>query len=160
MSQHNWLPSLIYRSGQTDLVYLKELNSYYQKDFYEDKIMYGGNPIAVKKHPIVNGCEATLWHLITGNAHLPSEPILEYRSEKFSWIKSVLTKFDTEHSVDILHWENMRKGEKRFLHYIIPERYLIVLTERRGYNLFWTAYPIMYNHEHRKLMKEHQEFIS
>ena len=155
MPQHNWLPPLTYRAGRTDDDYLSALNLQYQKDFHEEKIIYEDEPICIKRHPLINGYEATLWHLVTDNRHLSSDPVSDPRCEKLSWIKAILTQYDNEHPQDILYWENMRKGEKRLLHYLVPERYLVVLTQRNGYKLFWTAYPVFYKHEHKTLMEEH-----
>ena len=76
------------------------------------------------------------------------------RCERIRWPRPVI-----DHSGDeaIKIWENVRKGEKRICLWLEKEEYLVILAERRGYILLWTAYPVTQEHTKRKLRKEFKE---
>jgi len=63
----------------------------------------------------------------------------------------------TTHS-ELLVWKNQRGRDTRILIFNEKESYLVVLTERKGFHLFWTAYTIEENHRKRKLLKEYEEY--
>lgn len=58
----------------------------------------------------------------------------------------------------LLIWKNLRGRDTRILIFNEQEGYLIVLTERNGYNLFWTAYYITSNRRKNKLIEEYEAF--
>ena len=59
----------------------------------------------------------------------------------------------------LLVWENKRGRDERVLIFNEIEGYLIVLTKRTGYYLFWTAYHLQHNHQKRKHIKEYEAYI-
>lgn len=48
-----------------------------------------------------------------------------------------------------------RHNERRILLWFEEYEYLVVLAERNGYCLLWTAYPVTRDHGKRKLLKEY-----
>ncbi len=60
---------------------------------------------------------------------------------------------------ELLIWKNQRGRDTRVLIFNETQGYLVVMTERKGFNLFWTAYYIERSHSKKKLLKEYEEYI-
>jgi superoxide dismutase len=60
---------------------------------------------------------------------------------------------------ELLIWKNKRGKDTRVLIFNEKEGYLVVLTERKTFNLFWTAYYIEYKHQRKKYVKEYEDYI-
>lgn len=59
----------------------------------------------------------------------------------------------------LLVWEKTVGRDNRVHILNEEEKYLIVLTERKRYYLFWTAFYIEENHTLRKKKKEYENYI-
>jgi hypothetical protein len=55
-------------------------------------------------------------------------------------------------------WENKKQGERRICLWLEDKEYLVVLAERRGYTLLWTAYPVTEAHRQKKLRREYEDY--
>jgi len=151
-----WLPELVLfeqYSGDWDR-YLAALYQFFTQDFIDDRPLYNGKKLALKRHPVIMEKEATFWHIISeGASEADRNPDMR-RCERIRWPKPVI-----EHATDttFLIWENERRGEKRICLWLEDAEYLVVLAERKGYVMLWTAYPVFEEHRKRKLRKEYQE---
>ena len=68
MSIHpDWLPPLVALDdyGGDWERYLKAIYAYFKADFLDNKPFYQGVKMALKRHPVIQGKEATFWHLIS-----------------------------------------------------------------------------------------------
>jgi hypothetical protein len=111
--------------------------------------------LALKRHPVIQGKEATFWHLISeGKGEEERLPDLR-RCERIRWPKPIIEHSD---EATIKVWGNERKGEKRVCLWLEQEEYLVVLAERRGYILLWTAYLVKEKHRKVKLQKEYETY--
>lgn len=74
------------------------------------------------------------------------------RCERIPWPRPVI-----EHSgvAAIKIWSNERRGEKRICLWLEDAEYLVILAERKGYILLWTAFMVEQEHTKRKLRKEY-----
>lgn len=65
-----------------------------------------------------------------------------------------------EHSQDsnVKIWKNQRGGETRICLWLETQEYLLVLADRKGYILPWTAYMVDRQHTKQKLQKEFEEY--
>ena len=158
MSQnYDWLPPLVLlenHDGNWEK-YLEVIYAFYKQDFVEEKPVYLGRELAVKRHPMVDGKEATFWHIISeGKKESERLPNMR-RCERIRWSRPIIEHVD-EPKIKI--WENQRRGETRILIWFEEKEYLIVLAERKSYLLFWTAYPVTNQHTKRKLQKEYEAF--
>lgn len=70
-----WLPALVLLRdcGNWDS-YIDVLYMYFKRDFVQEQPVHCGKKLALKRHPLVDGREATFWHLITEGPK--STPIL------------------------------------------------------------------------------------
>jgi len=62
-----WLPELILfedYEGNWDN-YLEAIYTIFWEDFVNSKPSFQGRKLALKKHPVIQGKEATFWHIIS-----------------------------------------------------------------------------------------------
>jgi hypothetical protein len=153
----SWLPPLI-RIVDFDNkmpAYIEAVYVCFKKDFVDSRPEFRGIRLGLKKHPQQNGKEATFWHLITEGEREEDRTIAINRCERIGWPAPVI-----RHSEDaeIRCWTNRRSSETRILIWLVADDYLVVLTERKGYILPWTAYTLTYGNTKRKLEKEYEAY--
>jgi len=152
-----WLPDLVLfkdYSGNWEK-YLEALYDYFKKDFVNDKPIFRGRRLALKRHPIIEGKEATFWHLISEGKQ-EKERLPDFRRcERIRWPRPII-----EHSEESILkiWENKRKGETRICIWYENEEYLVILAKREKYILLWTAYLVKRAHQKKKLQKEYEDY--
>lgn len=137
----------------------KYLNAIYQifiNDFIKSRPKFQKQKLQLKRHPFLNGKEATFWHLISeGDREKAKVPDMR-RCERIGWPKPIINNSNDK---NIKIWENVRKKETRICLCYGDWEYLVVLAKRRNYILPWTAYPITKEHTKRKMIKEYNKFI-
>lgn len=135
--------------------YLEAIYNCFKKDFIDSQPQFNKIKISLKKHPLLNGKEATFWHLISeGKDEQKRIPEMR-RCERIKWPRSII---ENHHSDNIKYWENRRAGEERICLCFGDWQYLVVLSKRKGYTLIWTAYPIAEKHTKKKLKKEYDKY--
>ncbi|MBT4132242.1 MAG: hypothetical protein HN929_03835 [Chloroflexi bacterium] len=152
-----WLPPLVLfadYSGDWD-AYLDAVYAFFWADFVEDKPIFQGSRLGLKKYPETRGKEATFWHMIQEGA-VEEERTPDFRRcERIRWPRPII-----ENSTDaaIKVWRNTRKGGERICLWFEEDSYLVVLADRGKYILPWTAYPVEREHQQRKLQREYEEY--
>jgi hypothetical protein len=152
-----WLPSLVlFREYGGDWVaYLDALYKYFKHDFVENRPRFEGRPLGLKRHPLSHGKEATFWHMISeGASEDERRPDLR-RCERIRWPRPVIEHYEEE---VIKVWKNQRRGEIRICLWLENYDYLVILADRKGYLLPWTAYVVDQPHTRRKLQREFNEY--
>jgi hypothetical protein len=152
-----WLPPIVLFSdyeGNWDK-YLDALYDYFKQDFIDSKPLFRGCRLGLKRHPIDKGKEATFWHFIQEGPNEADRIPDIRRCERIRWPKPIIEHPD-EPVIKI--WENRRGSEKRILLWLETEEYLVVLAERKGYLLPWTAYLVSEDHRKKKLQKEYEPY--
>lgn len=156
MKAPEWLPPLI-ELPDYDGDWQKYFDAIYESfvaDFVKHVPCFDGLPVRLKRHPVQKGKEATFWHLISeGKTEEERTPDIR-RCERIRWPKQVI-----ENAKDqaIKVWGNKRKGERRICLWLEDCDYLVVLAERNGFYLIWTAYLIKSVHQKRKLKAEYEK---
>ena len=111
--------------------------------------------VAVQKFPLVDGMHRTFYHVThEGKDEQNRKPDFR-RMERIRFPKFVIE--GCPHN-ELLVWTNKRGRDNRVLIFNQVEGYLTVLTARKGYYLFWTAYYIEYDHQRRKYIKEYEAY--
>jgi hypothetical protein len=155
----HWLPPLVFLddySGNWDS-YLEALYCFFKQDFIEIRPKFRGHSLSLKRHPVIEGKEATFWHIISeGKEEAERIPDLR-RCERIRWPRPII-----EHSEEITVkiWKRPKNGDQRIYLWLERQDYLVVLSERRGYLLLWTAFYIAYPHQRRKYQKEYELYRS
>lgn len=153
----DWLPPLVLLQsydGDWDR-YLDAIYAFFKQDFVNSQPSYRGVKLQLKRHPVIQNKEATFWHLISeGKTEVDRVPDLR-RCERIRWPRPII-----EQNNDILVkiWVNERSGEKRICLWLEEWEYLVVLAQRTGYLLLWTAYLVTQPHQKRKLQREYDAF--
>lgn len=153
----DWLPPLVLLTdfgGNWDR-YLEEIYQYFWRDFVDSRPQLGGKRFALKRHPLLEGKEATFWHLITSGP-LEDERLPDLRRcERVRWPRALI---EAVGSVRVRWWRNERQGEARVVISLTDFSYVTVLADRGSYVLLWTAYCVEQEHRREKLRKEWEEY--
>ena len=160
LGKPEWLPELILFQdfgGDWD-AYLDAIYQAFRRDFVIGKPLFRETRMVLKRHPVSNGKEATFWHIISEGLDENSRTPDMRRCERIRWPRPVIEMADNEPSLKV--WENQRDGETRICIWLSfgNEDYLVILAKRKEYTLLWTAYPITYPHQKRKLQREYEAY--
>lgn len=157
-----WLPELVLLedSGGDWERFLETVYRHFVADFVDAKPVYQGRRLGLKRHPVVDGKEATFWHMTSeGRIEQDRGPNIR-RMERIRWPKPVIEESEeSEQATVVKVWRNIRrKNEERVLLWVETEQYLVVLADRGEYILPWTAYQVTRPHQQRKLQKEFERY--
>jgi hypothetical protein len=153
-----WLPAKVLLSdfGGDWARYEEALYAIFCRDFKGDRMYFRGQPLGLKRHPLLDGKEATFWHFTTeGSIEAQRTPDLR-RCERIGWPRAIIERAE-DPAVKV--WDNDRGGERRVCLWLEDESYLVVLAVRNGYVLPWTAYLVTREHQKRKLQKEFESAL-
>jgi len=152
-----WLPPLVLFAdhGGDWPRYLEALYDHFRRDFVNDKPSFQGVKLALKRHPVIDGKEATFWHFISeGYDEAERLPDLR-RCERIRWPRPVIEQAD---GAVVKIWREPRGNEIRIHLWVEAAGYLVVLAERKGYLLPWTAYPVERERQQDKLRKRWERY--
>ena len=157
MSLPGWLPPLEeltdYRGDFAR--YLDAIYQIFCADFVVSKPVFAGKRLSLKRHPIIQGREATFWHMISeGNDEAERLPDLR-RCERIRWPRPIIE--NTEDAA-LKVWREPNGSGHRVLIWFAEAEYLVVLDERKDYILPWTAYPVEREHQQRKLERRWERY--
>lgn len=153
----DWLPSLVLLEeyGGDWNRYMTALYDFFKHDFIETTPSFKGIKLALKRHPVIQGKEATFWHLISeGKVEEDRIPDMR-RCERIQWPRPIIEHAGEE---KVKVWENERKGESRICLWLEDKEYMVILARRKGYLLLWTAFMVTEDHTKRKLRKEYEAY--
>ncbi|OPX55945.1 hypothetical protein SAMN02745127_01124 [Oceanospirillum multiglobuliferum] len=148
----DWLPELIYLNdyGGDWSQYFDEVYRLFCVDFVDDKPLFRGLRLGLKRHPEYAGKSATFWHMISeGSEESERTPDLR-RCERITWPRAHIEN-DADSRLKI--WVEKRGPDKRVHIWHEKAEYLVVLNKRKDYILPWTAYTVERSHEKVKLNK-------
>lgn len=156
----NWLPAIIELeqfSGNFEK-YLEAIYQRFKRDFVRSRPEFKDLRVGIKRYPAIRGKEATFWHLISeGTSESERIPDLR-RCERIGWPKSMIERFEES---EVKCWFNVRRGnERRWVIWVESAEYLVVLAERAGYFILWTAYQVTREHQKQKQRREYEEFLT
>jgi len=150
-----WLPQLEKLSDYGGIWerYVNALYGVFERDFVHSAPLFEGRTVRLKRHPMHDGKEATFWHLISeGEVEADRVPDLR-RCERMGWPCAMIQAVGTD---KVVFWRNKRKGERRIVISLPDFSYIVVLAERNGYVVLWTAYCVEQEHRRKKLESEYQ----
>lgn len=158
MNKELIFPNLIYFSEYQGNFkhYFEAIYAVFKKDFITSQPLYNGQRVSAQKHPEVDGIHRTFYH-ITHEGEVEN-----YRTPDFRRMERIrYPKFCIENCKNrsFLVWEKTVGRDNRIHILNETERYLVVLTERKNYFLFWTAFYIEHNHTIRKKKREYENYV-
>jgi len=150
-------PDLIYFEDYNGnfQAYLSAVYAVFENDFIRSQPRYEGLKVAVRKYPKADGLHRTFYHIThEGEDENNRQPGIR-RMERIRYPKFVVEQ--NQHP-EILIWKNRRGNDERILLYNESENYIVVLTERKEFYLFITAYMVDTEHRKRSLLKEYEAY--
>jgi hypothetical protein len=149
-----WLPLLVELAdyGGNWKRYEEALYGFFRADFIASAPQFRGQRVGLKRHPMIQGKEATYWHCISeGKVEDDRLPDLR-RCERIRWPRPCI-----EHEAKLKVWTEERNGEDRIHLWLEAESYAVVLAVRRGYVILWTTIFVKYDHERRKFTRRFED---
>ncbi len=158
-----WLPPLIRLDefGGEWSQYVEAVYACFKADFIDSQARCGKRAIRLKRHPLLDGKEATFWHITSeGKQEDKRVPDLR-RCERIRWPRPII-EHHTHKSIRC--WSNTRTGagrrnERRIVLWLYDDDYVVVLADRGRYVLLWTAYYVSWAHTRRKLLRDYEEYL-
>jgi len=153
----HWLPPLVLfgdHGGEWNR-YLEAVYAWFKQDFIDSKPVFQGRRLGLKRHPLTDGKEATFWHMTSeGQDEENRLPDLR-RCERIRWPKQVI---ENAGDPKIKWWVSVKRHEDRIHIWLEEEDYVVVLADRRGFLLPWTAFVITREHTRIKMRKEYDTY--
>jgi hypothetical protein len=152
MSARGALPQLMVFSGKGDEWVQYELQVYerFRIDFVHHRPRFTGQRLQIIAQKL-DERERTFWHLITeGKIEDDRTPCLR-RCERIGWVRCIV---EHSHCTDILAWVNFREGRKNIVIALDDFSYVVVIGDRGTFKLLLTAYPVLREHEERRLRNQ------
>jgi hypothetical protein len=152
----DWLPPLVLFNdyGGWD-AYLAAIYGWFKRDFVDSKPAFLGRRLGLKRHPLTNGKEATFWHMISEGQEEENRIPDFRRCERIRWPKPVI---EHENDPNVKYWVSVKRKEDRIHIWLEEEDYVVVLADRRGFLLPWTAFLVTRKHTKQKLRKEYETY--
>jgi hypothetical protein len=161
MSALSWLPALLVPADYADEEAFKDAAyQIFQLDFVKKKTLFGGKTIGCKRYPDRDGRGATFRHLTTRDVNKTGcEEDRVFCQHRCSRIRHPKPIIEAIKHADTKCWRAKKKGEWRIYFLVEAASYLVVLSERNGYTLLWTAYIIDENNEMGLLKRQYKRAI-
>jgi len=153
----DWLPPLVLLSdhGGDWNRYLDTLYAWFKQDFIDSKPVFQGRQLGLKRYPMTLGKEATFWHMTSEGQDEENRVPDIRRCERIRWPKPVI---ENSEDSEIKWWVSVKRHENRIHIWLENEDYIVVLADRKGFLLPWTAFVITREHTRRKLRKEYEAY--
>ena len=136
--------------------YFKAVYAVFETDFIKTKPKYEGLKVTVRKYPEVDGIHRTFYHIThQGEDENNRQPDIR-RMERIRYPRFVMVNHTHN---QILIWKNKRGKDERIVLFNETENYVVILTDRKEYYMFITAYYIETEHRKRSLLKEYETYI-
>lgn len=143
------LPSKVLKSSfSDDQQFVEACYSYFKEDFVNSHPTFRATPMGLKRLPIRDGKEATFYHMTTEGMDEKNRTLEPCRSERIRWAKPVI---ENEIHSDLRVWSERRGSENRIHLWLHSRDYVVVVSERRGYYVPWTAFCVNYTNYRQKL---------
>lgn len=135
--------------------YFKAVYTIFENDFIKTQPRYDGLKVAVRKYPEVEGLHRTFYHIThKGEDENNRQPDIR-RMERICFPKFVIDNYT---HIEILIWKNKRGKDERIVLFNKVESYIVILTGRKNYYIFITAYLVETEHRKRSLLKEYETY--
>jgi hypothetical protein len=143
------LPDKVLRVEHTsDATFIETCYHFFKADFVEVSPQFRGARMGLKRLPIRDGKEATFYHMTTTGLDEENRTLEIDRSERIRWARPII---ENEGHTELRIWTERKRGENRIHIWHHTEGYVVVISERNGYHVPWTAFYVNYSNYHDKL---------
>jgi hypothetical protein len=167
--QCNWIPNIIELSafGGDWTAYDDYLYSVFVRDFINSTITFNGKPVKIRRYPIQCDREQSYFHITNKDSSIgstdPNDRIPDMRRcERIEWIKLFIENFDCNNGcpdcTGIKVWSEPYKGNKRW-HFLFKEyKFLVIIEERKEYNLLISGFYIFNDRVMGQKLRRYERF--
>jgi len=144
-----FLPNKVVRSDfNNNSEFVEACYLFFWSDFVNESPLFRASRMGLKRLPIRNGKEATFYHMTTIGKDEDNRTLDIDRSERIRWIRPIV---ENEKHTALRVWTERKRGENRIHIWHYKEDYVVVISERKGYYIPWTAFCVVYNNYRLKL---------
>ena len=136
------------REHPDDASFVSACYMFFRVDFVDDAPQFRKTRMGLKRLPIRDGKEATFYHMTTTGEDEANRTMDVDRSERIRWPRPII---ENETDKVLRVWTERMRGENRIHLWHPVEDYVVVLSERKGYFVPWTAFFINYTNYRNKL---------
>lgn len=149
MSKSMNLPDKVLRSDHPDdASFVAACYTFFRVDFVDNAPQFRTAHMGLKRLPIREGKEATFYHMTTTGNDETNRTLEVDRSERIRWPRPII---ENETDTDLRVWTERMRGENRIHLWHHAEDYVVVISERNGYFVPWTAFYVNYANYRTKL---------
>ncbi len=135
--------------------YFNAVYKVFENDFIKSQPLFDGLRVSAQKHPEVDGIHRTFYH-ITHEGEIENDRTPDFRRmERIRYPKFIIQNYL---HTELLVWKKIVGRDVRIHLLNETEKYLVVLTQRKDYLLFWTAFYISEKHTLRKKKQEYEAY--
>lgn len=148
-----WLPPLLRLEdhGGDWEAYIEAVYLGFRADFITSHPSVRGRRWAMKRHPLVNGREATFQHIVSEGAY-ESERLPDLRRcERIRWPRAIVDALGTPR---VVAWSNKRGRDRRVVIALPDFTYAVILADRGDHILLWTAYVVENTYRRKQMRAE------
>ncbi len=143
------LPDKVVRSDfNNDAEFVDACYLFFWNDFVKERPQFRSARMGLKRLPIRDGKEATFYHMTTTGEDENNRTLEVDRSERVRWARPLI---ENETHADLRVWTERKNGEKRIHIWHHTEDYVVVVSERNGFYIPWTAFYVKYRNYREKL---------
>lgn len=143
------LPDKVVRSDfNNDAEFVEACYLFFWADFVKDCPQFRNTRMGLKRIPIRGGKEATFYHMTTTGEDEDNRTLEVDRSERIRWARPLI---ENEVHADLRVWVERKNGENRIHIWHYTEDYVVVVSERKGFYIPWTAFCVNYKNYRMKL---------
>jgi hypothetical protein len=148
-----WLPPLLRLEdyGGDWESYIEAVYLGFRSDFVISCPSIQGRRWAVKRHPLVNGREATFQHLVSVGADEEQRLPDLRRCERIRWPRAVIDALGTQR---VVAWANERRRDRRVVIALPDFTYAVILADRGDHIMLWTAYVVDKAYRRKQMQAE------
>lgn len=137
----SWLPPLVECGEDQEWTeYLEVVYGVFKRDFIDSKPSFRGVPLNLKRHPLLDGKEATFWHMTTQGPQEAERVSDPDRCARVAWPRAIIDAAGDPAKVRC--WAYRRERDKRIALALPDFSYLVVLADRGSFLLPWTAFMV------------------
>lgn len=151
-------PDLLYLQdyGGNFSSYFKAVYAIFESHFIKSNPLFQGVRVSAQKFPLVDGIHKTFYHITHEGEDEQNRTPDVRRMERIRFPKFCI---ETAPHKELLVWIKIINGDERVHIFNDQEGFIVVLTKRKDYYLFWTAFFLEKEHTRKKKIKEYEAYI-
>ncbi|MEC9485835.1 MAG: hypothetical protein UMR38_08240 [Candidatus Izemoplasma sp.] len=148
-----------YHSYETEEEFMSDIYDYFQRTLFNNKIIFKTKPVFFFVRPLEEDREQGFYH-ITTYGKKGSRTLDVYRATRINWIKPIIDNYNCTFKCceGILNWVNPETKREHI--YMVEDRFVIVLKEKRNVFELITAFyvPESNTRQHKKYLEDYFKY--